>query len=276
MTSGTATELSQATNPKDWVYIGPERAKQHKLYGPKNWLAVFAFGLIFGPLREWGEAMSVAREYGLTLGELLTESPTFDTFFTLVMATHLVINGTLLWMMFTKHPKFRIFGSAGLLASYPLWCLWALVSGFSEAGKSLALALFPWLVGCAVWVTYLNVSRRVRVTYEHKVRAGELGEEELSELSAKVTAPGPMSASAHVPMPSPAAAPVRQAAPAPQPARAAPASEEDLWARALAEFEGPERRQGLWAKAFSEMGGNEAAAKAKYLSERVAQLRVSQ
>lgn len=271
MTSGAATKLSQATNPKDWVYVGPERAKQHKLYGPKNWLAVFAFGLIFGPLREWGEAMGVAREYGLTLGELLTESPTFDTFFTLVMATHLVINGTLLWMMFTKHPKFRIFGSAGLLASYPLWCLWALVSGFSEAGKSLGLAIFPWLVGCAVWVTYLNTSRRVRVTYEHQVRASELDEEELSELSAKVTAP----ASGSVPMPTPAPVLFKQATPAMQPDRGVSTSEEDLWERALAEFEGPERRQGLWAKAFSETGGNEAAAKAKYLSERVAQLRAT-
>lgn len=49
-------------------------------------------------------------------------------------------------------------------------------------------------------------------------------------------------------------------------------SEEDLWAIAADEVDGPTRRKGLWAKAFAEAQGNEAAAKVSYLKWRVEQL----
>jgi hypothetical protein len=48
--------------------------------------------------------------------------------------------------------------------------------------------------------------------------------------------------------------------------------DEELWARALLEFESQNRRPGLWAKSFAEAGGNEAAAKAGYLTSRVLEL----
>ena len=48
--------------------------------------------------------------------------------------------------------------------------------------------------------------------------------------------------------------------------------EESLWADALAELEGSNRRHGLWAKVFAEANGNEATAMAAYLRERVGQL----
>ena len=47
---------------------------------------------------------------------------------------------------------------------------------------------------------------------------------------------------------------------------------EKLWAQALAELEGGNRRSGLWAKVFADAQGNEAAAKANYLRDRVRQL----
>ena len=50
--------------------------------------------------------------------------------------------------------------------------------------------------------------------------------------------------------------------------------DESLWARALAEFDGAERRPGLWAKSFAGAGGSESFAKAAYLSARVAQLQL--
>ena len=48
--------------------------------------------------------------------------------------------------------------------------------------------------------------------------------------------------------------------------------EEDLWAKAAAELNSEQRRPGLWAKAFANENGNETAAKAAYLRERVQQL----
>jgi len=48
--------------------------------------------------------------------------------------------------------------------------------------------------------------------------------------------------------------------------------DEDIWAAALSEVEGPSRRTGLWARAFAESQGNEAAAKAAYIKYRVDEL----
>ena len=50
--------------------------------------------------------------------------------------------------------------------------------------------------------------------------------------------------------------------------------EELLWANAFAEFDSAARRPGLWAKTFAECNGDEGAAKAAYLRERVLQLQL--
>lgn len=54
------------------------------------------------------------------------------------------------------------------------------------------------------------------------------------------------------------------------PQREAPA--EELWAKALNEFDGAARRPGLWARSFAESNGNELVAKAAYLRCRVTEL----
>lgn len=52
--------------------------------------------------------------------------------------------------------------------------------------------------------------------------------------------------------------------------------DDDLWTAALNEFSGPDRRTGVWARCFAENGGDENAAKAAYLRERVQQLKLEQ
>ena len=53
-------------------------------------------------------------------------------------------------------------------------------------------------------------------------------------------------------------------------------AEESLWARALREFEGNDRRAGLWARVYAEADGNESQAKAAYLRARAHELAVEQ
>lgn len=53
-------------------------------------------------------------------------------------------------------------------------------------------------------------------------------------------------------------------------------SDEELWSRALDEFESDNRRRGLWASVYAEAGGDEASAKAKYLARRHAELKSAQ
>ncbi|MES2017004.1 MAG: hypothetical protein V4484_10960 [Pseudomonadota bacterium] len=52
----------------------------------------------------------------------------------------------------------------------------------------------------------------------------------------------------------------------------APHDEDELWAVAIAEFEGDQRRAGLWAKCYATENGDEVKAKAAYLKNRVQQL----
>ena len=70
-----------------------------------------------------------------------------------------------------------------------------------------------------------------------------------------------------------AEAEVNTALPEPAPAEAAVPTEEDLWARAMSEADSQDRRPGLWAKCFAQASGVEPAAKAKYMSARVAELK---
>ena len=50
-------------------------------------------------------------------------------------------------------------------------------------------------------------------------------------------------------------------------------ADEELWEKGMREVESPDRRQGLWAKCFGETHGVESAAKAAYMSVRVAEMK---
>lgn len=50
-------------------------------------------------------------------------------------------------------------------------------------------------------------------------------------------------------------------------------NEEELYAAAMAEVQGDQRRPGLWALCFAQSGGSEAAATAQYITKRVLELR---
>ncbi|MGH8831173.1 MAG: hypothetical protein ACREXV_08770 [Polaromonas sp.] len=97
------------------------------------------------------------------------------------------------------------------------------------------------------------------------------GSDHLTDIShfavaARHSSPAVAAASAHASPRPPSDTPLTSVADA-------TSNDEELWARALAEFEGQGRRPGLWARSFSEAGGDEAAAKASYLGARVLELK---
>lgn len=47
---------------------------------------------------------------------------------------------------------------------------------------------------------------------------------------------------------------------------------EEIWSRAKAEFDGPNRRAGPWARAYAESNGDEAKAQASYLRQRASEM----
>lgn len=262
-----------------WKKIPPAEAQIHPLYGVKNWLAVFAFGVLLGGLRELGALNGEAHKAGLTFTELLAIDHPAIAFAKLSLWLNAGVVALIYWALLTKTPKFRLIASSLLLASWPLSALLGLFFPFDGLGEALAFSLFPWIVSCGVWVTYLNRSRRVRVTFENQVLEGETTGAVVPAPSSKPTT---SSTQARLPMPVATELPARTRSTPPNRQEATSMTkpmalshletEEDFWAAALQEVEGPTRKAGLWAKAFALANGNEAEAKAAYLRERVLQI----
>lgn len=262
-----------------WKSVSAAEAAEHPLYGVKNWLAVFAFGVLLGLLREIASLNGEALKAGMSLTALLSVDHPAITFSKIALALDTAVVAVIYWLLFTKQPKFRSGTTWLLLGAFPVLVLLGLLNPFDGLGEAIAMSFFPWAISCAVWVTYLNRSRRVRVTFEHLVRVDEPDSPIMVQPGAHPTsvstfalAPQQSSPAAAAGSP-PASSPTPSVIP-PQSNTDATSSEEELWARALTEFDSQSRRPGLWARSFSESGGNEAAAKASYLGARVLELRI--
>jgi Protein of unknown function (DUF2569) len=266
---------------KQWQSISIEEAKQHALYGVKGWLAVFCVGMFLGLSRNIAEATREANQLGLTISQFIAVDPSVGGYLKSVFALDVLIALVMTWSLFTKHHSFRLALTGILLGYWPALALFAsLTSAIQIEGmpSSLAFSMFPWLASCIVWVTYLHRSQRVRVTFENTV------------LTTQVDA-----ASASPPRPPPQTRPTTAVVNTPPPFKPVPQSAkltitapmsvpsqktitvsedaiEDIWARALAEYQGSDRKPGLWAKCYAEADGNEALAQATYLKTRAAQL----
>ena len=63
-----------------WKVIPLTEAAAHPLYGVKNWLAVFAFGVLMVPLREFSELNRTAHDMGMTMSQLLALNKAFGAY----------------------------------------------------------------------------------------------------------------------------------------------------------------------------------------------------
>lgn len=247
-----------------WKPISAVDATKHPLYGVKNWLAVFAFGILLGFLRDIAALDAEALKAGMSLSALLSIDHPAITFSKIGLAVDTAVLVVIYWLLFTKHPKFRLTATWLLLGAFPVVVVLGLLRPFDGLGEAVAMSLFPWAISCAVWVTYLNRSRRVRVTFEHLVRPDESSLPVVAQHDPpfiKASSLNPALRHADAPI---AALPHTRTNPT--------HSDESLWARALAELEGQGRRPGLWARSFSAARGDEAVAKASYLGARVLEL----
>lgn len=269
-----------------WKVIPLTEAAAHPLYGVKNWLAVFAFGVLMVPLREFSELNRTAHDMGMTMSQLLALNKAFGAYTTFILAFEVAMAVSIYWLLFTKHRSFRLVASCLLLAIWPLFLAVAFVTDATEAGGALGKGILPWAISCAIWVTYLNRSRRVRVTFEQAIRV------DLPASRFADARNGPINAS-NEPRQTPSNHTTRAtfslqkdaltgyqiSQDARLPGHTLESSHnhgadpsEEAWATALAEFEGPARRPGLWARSFAGSTGNEAAAKAAYLGHRAAEV----
>ncbi len=263
--------------PKSWKKVTIAEAQAHPLYGVKSWLIVFAVCVLLGGLGELGSLTGEAHKAGLTITQLLAIDHPAIHFAKISLWLNAGFVVVIYWALLSKSPHFRLIASSLLILSWPISALTGLVSPFVGIGTALGMSLIPWMVSCAVWVTYLNRSHRVRVTFEQMVwdivpdrsartetRNAPTGNQNLLEdrRQAAINQNTPIYPSYSSKRPLDASKDIVD-------------SDEDIWAASLAEFDSQNRLPGLWAKCFSEALGNEAIAKAEYLSQRTIQLRLA-
>jgi hypothetical protein len=278
-----------------WKEIAPSEARAHHLYGVKNWLAVFAFGVLAGSLRDFGLLNYEAAKAGMSLGALLSVDHPASVFLRIALGVDATVVIAIYWLLLTKHPTFRVVASSLLLGWFPALAVLGFLNSFDGVAEAIATSLVPWAVYCAVWVTYLNRSRRVRVTFEHMVKteeaipAGDAHGASMSSTAEAVArsvpvppAPTPSCSRAVAPPGATRRAAVATSTPPPMGLPSSSMTElsqhqmdEDLYSAAFSELETGNRRPGLWAKCYAATDGVEPAAKAMYLRERVLQMQVS-
>lgn len=269
-----------------WSPIAAEEAKAHPLYGIKYGLILLALFQILQPILSWGTLQTNLMDAQVSLSDFFTLSPSAPVYVASLLIT-LVCTAVICWAMFTKHPRFRHITSWTLVLSFPATLLAALIFPAPGVGRGIAQSLIGWLIFGSLWLVYVQRSQRVRVTFEHTVKTA-FTPEALSVTPTQSDKPETLSTDLPV-LPLSVAKPVELslaavttrdcAARAQAPSAAEPlkqqVNEETLWAEALREFESADRKTGLWAKCYAQHQGQDAAAKATYLTERVEQLRLS-
>lgn len=245
-----------------WSPMSKEQAQAHPLYGIKWGLIVFAVFEILQPIVIWGGFKRELFEAQVSMAEFFTQSTLAPIFVASLLIT-LVRTGVICWAMFTKHPRFRAIATWLLVLFFPANLLAALIFPVQGVGPWIAQVLIVWLIFGSLWVAYVQRSHRVRVTFEHMAKVPFMPEAPLVVAPTVINEETMSSDSTGL-----TAAVVKPNDPLKQPVR-----EEELWAEALREFESADRKSGLWAKSYAQHQGQDAAAKASYLTERVEQLR---
>lgn len=293
-----------------WKAVPLAEAQAHPLYGVGGWLAFYAVTLVIVGLTDFGAVMGVASKANMTVGQLFALDDPGVNWMKLVLGYEGIGIAITFWLMFEKAKSFRMFGILWRMGLLPFAGLVALVNPFPGSGEVLGAIVGQWLGGLIIWCTYLQVSKRVRVTFENLVRADErplVQRVATATVDAVGTAAGVVVAAAAPAVraaataasnatqavaqaaAAPASIPQSQqplVAPAPQhqdprpatqamPAIAVPIATEEIWAVVLREFDGPGRRPGPYAQAFAEAGGDEAGTKARYLARRAGEVQAA-
>lgn len=265
-----------------WQPISPSEATKHPLYGVKGWLLLFAIGVFLGPLMSLGQVNSAAFENSLTFWELLDIDHPSINFLKAALLMELALSALILFLLFTKNSNFRTVANLGRLLFWPLLCLIAFSEGIDETLSALATTFFPWALSCAVWVTYLQRSKRVRVTFENCVREDDpmvltktanvsipqgAAAMDASRFEERSTATGTKSLETAVPQQS-----LSSQAPPTTIATAIQTDEDTIYATVADELESGNTDKGLWTRLFAECGGDENQTKVQYIKRRAEKL----
>lgn len=154
---------------KKWVQLTKEQAMQHKLYGSGGWLIVFYVLFVWNILAAVGHSARVVNEQSGSLGISVLVPSTNPVVFgvQLVDWFQFALYATILFLALTKKTNFRKLSNILLVTFVLLKPLILFLTGNFVELVSFPFYLF--FIGCVL--LYLNVSKRVRVTYEWMVKS---------------------------------------------------------------------------------------------------------
>ena len=163
-----------------WQKIPLKEAKQHKLYGIRGWLAALAIPIILQGLISFLIIYSVLSKKtevaGMPLSELLSIDEPHITFVKLVVGYQILTTIIILFAFLTKTSGFRALFTWTNIAYFPYVFVAGYNNEFDGVMDILLQEFFPWILTCAIFVTYVQLSKRVRVTYERSIRSDEVRE----------------------------------------------------------------------------------------------------
>ena len=278
-----------------WTRVTAEEAKKHPLYGVRGWLAFFAFSTLIGFAQTVTPVNVEAIKAGVSLGTLLSLDMPEAIFLKWVLWIHGLIVVAIYGLLFSKHPSFRPVSTCLLLGFWPAVALAGFLNPLSTLGEVLVLSFIPWALYCATWVTYLQKSKRVRVTFEHSVKAGQdnvagtshllsspkpaitrESEQERQFNNASTERRGqvpPSIASKDMSSLQPTVNPTAPISISAKPnQKTAEAHEDRLYAQIAQELDTNTVDKGLWTKAYAQAGGDDTQTRVLYIKVRFARL----
>lgn len=241
--------------------MSAEEARRHPSYGIRGWLAFFALGLLLGGfLLVIGGVVGAVLINEISLGRFLALDIPSIRFLIGNYVISVLATAIICWLLFSKHQSFRSVSSAVLLGIWPAEVLVGILEPSPEATKALALSFLPNALSCAVWVTYLQRSKRVRVTFEHSVK---MSQGDVAGTSSLPSAPKTREAQTDT-----------LVVDVTQPSqKTTDAYEDRLYTQIAQELEANTVDKGLWTKAFAQARGDDKQTRVLYIQTRFARLR---
>lgn len=159
-----------------WVEIPEAEAKSHALYGVRGWLMFFVVTQVLGFLRTLAEMNGAAQAVGMTTYEFLSWDHAIGHMMRWSFVATLITVASVVILVLMKPRSFRVVTTILLAVYTPLEVAGAFIFPIppevaSAMGPELVKGFVGWVLYTATWSIYFYRSRRVRVTFEHKVRA---------------------------------------------------------------------------------------------------------
>ncbi|WP_104657345.1 DUF2569 family protein [Ralstonia insidiosa] len=159
------------SSDRAWVSVGTARAATHPLYGVGGWLTVYLVATVLGLLLAVGKLYVLANtpvEVGHTIFHEM-ELPAPGPFQSVGFLT-LFAACTTFCLAIAKSRHFRLWVSLHPIVLAPISLL--IINDEAPLAQVIEISVQA-LLGSAVWIGYVWRSRRVRVTFESKVRSDD-------------------------------------------------------------------------------------------------------